>query len=404
MRRRRWDPGLGREIWPVFWGMSFLEAAFGAYMGVWPLWIERLGAPVTVVGLVLGSSGVLRLLALAPAAHMGERFGARRLILAARTVAGLGLLSAALATHWTHLFVMVVGSAVGELAFPLVQAHVARHAGEHRVRAFALVFTVGPSVALGLGPLAAGLLIAGWGLRAAFLFAALCTAASIACFARLRGAVPPPAGEAPDRDRASYRDAVGDAAVRRLLVLQGATIFALSLGTSLVPTFLADVRGMGDARIALYGAGAAVGSTLFGLAVSRMAKLQRSPYVGVAAAVACTLVGFALFLGSAAPALVALAFVCRGGFFAAWSLFAATLGETAAEPNRARAFALSEMIGGFMYSVAPMVAGLLYAARPSLPLLAATVLCAALVPVLVQAQRHAHRRARPVPVAQPEAA
>ena len=59
-RRLRWDLGLGREIGLTFWGMVLLEAAFGSYMGVWPLWIERLGAPITVVGFVLGSSGVIR--------------------------------------------------------------------------------------------------------------------------------------------------------------------------------------------------------------------------------------------------------------------------------------------------------------------------------------------------------
>src|SRR5215207_8166743 len=38
-----WDLGLGREIGYVFWAMIGLEAAFGAYVGIWPLWIEALG-------------------------------------------------------------------------------------------------------------------------------------------------------------------------------------------------------------------------------------------------------------------------------------------------------------------------------------------------------------------------
>src|SRR5688500_17581266 len=137
--QRAWDLGLGREVGLAFWGMVFLEAAFGAYMGIWPLWIERLGAPVTVVGLVLGSAGVVRLAVLAPSAALAERFSTRRIILLARVAAGLGMVGAALATHWTHLFVMVIGSAIGELAFPLTLAHVAAHAGKDRVRAFALV-------------------------------------------------------------------------------------------------------------------------------------------------------------------------------------------------------------------------------------------------------------------------
>src|ERR671916_613344 len=128
-----WDLGLGRELGYVFWAMIGVEAAFGAYVGIWPLWIEALGAPVTVVGLVLGSSGLLRLFTPGPSAKLAERIDARRLIVAARAVAGLGMLSAALAQQWPWLFVMVIGSAIGEIAFPLTQSHVAAHAGEGRV-------------------------------------------------------------------------------------------------------------------------------------------------------------------------------------------------------------------------------------------------------------------------------
>ena len=106
-----WELGLDRQVALAFWGMFFLEAAFGSYMGIWPLWIERLGAPVAIVGLVLGSSGVLRLFVLLPSASLAERFGARRLVIAARIAAFVGLCGAAIATHWTHLAVMVVGSA-----------------------------------------------------------------------------------------------------------------------------------------------------------------------------------------------------------------------------------------------------------------------------------------------------
>jgi len=93
MRRRwSWHLGLGRELGNVFWAMVGIEGAFGSYMSIWPLWIEALGAPVTIVGLVLGSSGFLRLLSLGPSATLAERFGIRRLILIARVIAGLGML------------------------------------------------------------------------------------------------------------------------------------------------------------------------------------------------------------------------------------------------------------------------------------------------------------------------
>ena len=34
-----WDLGLGPELGNVFWAMIGVEGAFGAYVGIWPLWI-----------------------------------------------------------------------------------------------------------------------------------------------------------------------------------------------------------------------------------------------------------------------------------------------------------------------------------------------------------------------------
>ena len=390
-RRLRWDLGLGREIGLSFWGMVLLEAAFGAYMGVWPLWIERLGAPITVVGFVLGSSGVIRLLFLLPAAALADRFNIRTLVVVARFGALVGLLGASIAQHWTHLALMVLGSAIGELAFPLIQTHVAANAVGNRIRAFTLVFTVGPSVALALSPLLSGALIAIWGLRAAFLLAAMFTFCSILCFARLRsGRGAHPAGS--DVPASSYSGAIADTAVRRILILQGTTIFVLALGTSLIPTFLEDVRGMSASRIATLGALAALGSTVFGIIVARATRLQAAPFYGVAIAVTATCIAFALFLSSSYLPLIGLAFILRGGLFSAWAMCSAAIGVAASERHRARSFALGEMVAGTSFSIAPMLAGALFSVEDRLPLLIATIGGLVLVPALVLSQRAASAR------------
>lgn len=390
-RRLRWDLGLGREVGLSFWGMVLLEAAFGAYMGVWPLWIERLGAPITIVGFVLGSSGVIRLLFLVPSAALADRFNIRHLIIVARCGAFIGLLGASIAQHWTHLALMVVGSAIGELAFPLIQTHVAANAAGNRIRAFSLVFTVGPSVALAISPLLSGALIALWGLRAAFLLAAAFTACSILCFARLRPVA---------RDRSlpstepasSYSGAIADSAVRRILILQASTVFVLALGTSLIPTFLEDVRGMSASRIATLGALAAVGSTVFGIVVARATRLQVAPFYGIAIAVTATCIGFALFLSTSLLPFIGLAFILRGGLFSAWAMCSAAIGVAASERHRARSFALGEMVAGTSFSIAPMLAGALFSIEARLPLLVATLGGLVLLPILLLAQRAAFAR------------
>src|SRR3954465_14280336 len=83
-RHLTWHLGLGPELGNIFWAMTGIEATFGAYGGIWPLWIEALGAPVTIVGLVLGASGLFRLMMLLPSAALADRFDPRTLILIAR--------------------------------------------------------------------------------------------------------------------------------------------------------------------------------------------------------------------------------------------------------------------------------------------------------------------------------
>ncbi len=391
--RFNWELGLGRDVALAFWGMVLLEAAFGAYMGVWPLWIERLGAPITVVGFVLGSSGVIRLLFLVPSAALADRFNVRNLIVIARCAAFIGLIGASVSQHWTHLAVMIVGSAIGEVAFPLIQTQVAANAIGNRIRAFTLVFTVGPSIALALSPLLSGALIAQWGLRSAFLLAAAFTGASILCFMRLTPAARTPSTDARPQG-SSYSAAVGDPAVRRLLILQGGTVFALALGTSLIPTFLEDVRGMSASRIATLGALAAVGSTFFGIIVARVSRLQASPFHGVAIAVAATAIGFTLFLSTDLLPFVGLAFILRGGLFSAWAMFSAAIGVTSTEQHRARSFALGEIVAGTSFALAPMAAGWLFSIDERIPLATATVVGLSLIPVLLMAQRAAARGLR----------
>jgi MFS family permease len=365
--------------------MVFVEAAFGSYMGIWPLWIEELGAPITVVGFVIGSAGLLRLGALGPAAGLAERFGVRRTIMVARLAAGLGMLAAAVATHWTQLFAMVIGAAIGEAAFPLAQHHVVAAAGAKRVRTFTLVFTVGPSIALLVSPLVSGALVAAFGMRAAFLLAAACTAASVACFAGIAPTATPDEEEA--RPRSTFRDALSEPRVRRILGLHFVTICVLALGTSLVPTFLADERGLSPAVITVIGAGAAVGSTLFGLLVARSPGIQRVPFVAIGFAVGAVALALATFAWTSSLPIIAAGYLLRGGFFSSWALFVAALGEVVTAGHRARAFAAAEMLGGAAFSFAPMLAGQLYARNPVLPLLSSVALAVALVPVLLRTQR-----------------
>jgi MFS family permease len=381
-----WHLGLGREIGYLFWAMVGLEAAYGAYGGIWPLWIEHLGAPVSVVGLVLGAAGLVRLLTLAPSAGLAERIDPRRLILVARCVAVAGLTWAALATHWTQLWFTVVATSIGEIAFPLTQAHLAGLAKENRVRAFTLVFNVGPAVAFGLAPLLAGVLIARFGMQAALFLGVAFGLFSIAFFSRL---TPIPRDEtAEGTAKVTYREALDQPGVARLLALQFCTIFSLSLGISLLPNFLADQRGIPPSVVAVLGGIGSVGSVVYGLVIARSPRIQAVPLAGVAVAALLVVVTLSVSVATAFVPAIVVAFLGRGGLWSAWGLFIAALGEVVrSERHRPRVFTLSEMVGGTAFFSAPILSGFLYEVRPGLPLLASMAAALALVPVLLLNQR-----------------
>lgn len=381
----RFRLNLPAPIVPVFWGLFFLEATYGAYLGVWPLWIEHLGAPVTTVGLMLGIGGFLRIFVLAPSAAIADRFGYRRVIVAARIASVIGFLGAAISTHWAQLILVIVAFAVGEMVFPLIQTIVAREAGDQRMRSFALVFNVGPSIALALSPLLGAIVVALFGMRAAFILGAVFSGLAVLCFTRLRN--PTPQTEAVEAYSAGYTAAIRHPGVRLVALLLFLTVFALSFGVSFIPTFLEDVRGFAPSSITALGALPAIGSAVFGIIVVRTKALQQRPFLSAAVPIGLMSLAFVIFWQSAYLPLIVLAFFLRGGLFAAWATLISALGELAPERVRTRSFALLEMIGGVAFALGPMIAGVLYAKRETLPFEIAAILALGLVPVFLLAQR-----------------
>ncbi|MEZ4500580.1 MAG: MFS transporter [Thermomicrobiales bacterium] len=377
------------EIVPAFWALFFMEATYGAYSSVWPLWIERLGAPIAVVGLMLGVGGFLRIFVLAPSAAIAERFGYRRVIIAVRVVSVVGLLGAAIASHWTQLLLVIITIAIGEMVFPLIQTIVASEAGAQRMRAFALVFNVGPSVALAISPLVGAGVVAIFGMRAAFLLGALTSALAIVFLRRVRNARTAPVD--PIETPASYRAAISEPGFRLVGSLLLITIFSLSFGVAFIPTFLEDMRGFAPSEITALGSLPAVGSAVFGLTVARNRALQRSPFLAAAIPVGLMSIVFLILRESAFLPLLVTAFFLRGGLFSTWATLISALGELAPERLRTRSFALLEMIGGMAFALGPMIAGFLYARRVTLPFEIATLLALCLVPCFILAQRRANR-------------
>lgn len=387
----RWQLGLGRENGLAFWGVAAMEAGFASYMLFWPLYIAALGANPAQVGLLLGAQGLLRLVVLAPSGYLVDRLPPVRLIVVARLVATAGMVTAALLPVWWMLTLPVVFLASGTVAFPAISAWIATAASDsERARAFALVYTIGPALATVGAPLLAGQFAEGWGPRAPLLVGAAFSIASVFFFGRGR----PPRIHPAAGGQVGYRETLASPGVRQLCLLQFFTLLVLTLGTTLLPNFLRQARGLEFDRLGQLGSLGAVGSIVLGLLMSRR-RLARRPLVGIAIGTASTVAAFILLYFGHSLWLYAAAFLLRGGYMVAWSLFSAALGAVTPGQLRGRAFALSELAGGAGFGLAPFIAGPLYEWWPAAPLLVATISAAPLLVVLLVA---AARESKPIEV------
>lgn len=394
--RWQWHFGLGRELGYAFWALTFFEAVLGAYAPIWPLWIERLGAPITIVGLVLASAGVIRPFVLGPGAALTDRFNTRNVLIVCRAFSICGLVGAAFAGTWQILFVTVAFNALGELVFPTIHAYVAHHAGEDAVHAFNMTITIGPAGGLIVTPLISGLIIAWGGIQAAFLFSALLTLVALGFVSRMDFSSMCAGNARPD-ERVTYRKALQHRGIRTMIVLHGATIAALAIGVALIPNFLEEERGISASAIAILSSGTALGTVSFGIFSSRNRVLRQSPVLAAAIATLLVVAGFVIFGTLGALPLIAIAYVLRGGLFSAWALFLAAMGKIAPAHLRSRGFTVMEIIGGGAMSFGPIVASQLWNISPTSPLFVAACLGAAMAVVMIVV----HRRTQFVPMADP---
>ncbi len=367
--------------------MSFNEGAFGVYQNLWPLYIAALGANPAQIGVVMGLSGVLRLFGLMPSGMVSDRVPPRRLIVVARSLTATSMFLYGIAQSWWQLIPMSVIMAFGNIAFPSISSTIAEVAGpgRQRTRAFTLIYTVGPACALLVTPMLGGLVADVISLRAIFFVAAAFTSGAVFFFSRItprpiqHHAGPP----------VTYRATLRQRPILLLCLLEMATVFTLTLGVTLAPNYLQDVHGLNTGTIGVLGSASALGTIGIWLISSRVRPFDQ-PLMAIGLATASVAGTLGLLAIGHSIILFALAYILRGGYTVAWSLFAAALGEVADERHRPRAFALAEIMGGTGFALAPFAAGWLYEIKPVTPLIAGFVL---IVPLLLAFQ-FIHRAVR----------
>jgi MFS family permease len=396
MPRVRWSrPALQSPTARLFVAMLLNEGAIGLYLTLWPLYIAALGASPPQIGLVLGYAGLIRLLCLLPSGVLNDRVSPRRLILITRTLAVLGLALCGLAREWWQLLPATTVLGVGVLAFPALSNLIASLSADsaQRTRNFTLLYTVAPSIAYLITPVLGGLIAEQVSLRATLLAASLLTAIAAAILVTIR----PPATERVEGPPASYLAALRHRPVLLVSLMMLSTITFLTLGWALTPNFLQEVHGLEFQTIGWLGSMGAGGSVLLSLIISRV-RLFQPPFNGLALALGAVIGGFAVLLLGSALWAFAIAYVLRGGFLVAWSVFYAAYGEVTPAELRSRAFALAEILGSAGSTIAPFLAGWLYEIDPRLPLALGLLVA---FPLLATALQLGRQFRSPAPAAVP---
>lgn len=367
--------GLHPDVALQFWSISVFNFAFGLYAYLFTLYIEDLGATAVQIGLLIGVQGLLRIAVNIPGGVIADRYSRRKIIILSTGIVVPATISFGLAQAWWHMLPGMLLFVLANLGTPAFSSYLAEvGSARERGRSFSMVYVVGPSAALALSPVTGGWLVDATSYRVVFFISAAGFAVSTAILWRLSERPVVHHGGRP----ASYREAVNVPVVRALGGLQFSILLVLAVGTTLLTNYLKDSYQVTVGTIGWFGSFAAIGSALLSLTIPRVKIITTIRTIGLAPIFVGILCGVTLLTGN--PIVLGIAFMGRGGFMVAWSLFASVLSDTVPPKLLSRSFAFSEFLGSIGLAIAPFVAGALYDWRrggPAVVTVLATPLLAA---------------------------
>lgn len=380
---RRISLGLSPDGRSLFWGMFAWEFGFGLYSLLLTIHMESLGASPVQIGLLIGVQGIARIAVTLPSGVLAERLSRRQLIVWTTAATVPAALLFGLAQVWWQLIPGMVLLMAGNLGTPALSSYIVDlSTPRDRARTFALIYSVGPAVATVIAPSLGGLIAERSALRVVFLVTAAAYAASTLVFSRISER---PLATSHHETKPSYREAFAIPAVRAVALLKLGVLGTLALGTTLLPNYLEEVHGLGIGEIGRLGSANAAGSVVISLVIARVAWITGSRGIAIGTTLVGCLCGVTLITGNLW--ILAPAFMMRGGFMVAWSLFHAVLGEISTTRLRSRVFALADFLGGVGFGLSPFLAGALYDWNPAAPLLATVVLAPLLGAVAMLVER-----------------
>ncbi|HMK09240.1 MAG TPA: MFS transporter [Anaerolineales bacterium] len=338
----------------------------GLFIYLLPVYLTQLGAGAVQVGAILGLAGLATTITHIPAGILADHYGRKTVMILAwlvGTVAvilmflspSLRLFVAALVLYYLTSFVMS----------PLSSYVTTARGGWTTGRALT---TISASFNAGsvIGPVTGGLLAARLGIRPLFGFSAVLFVFSTLMLYLLRDQpLEPPHAEG------RFRSLFANRTAARILLVAFCAMLALSVGWSLTPLFLTEVRGLSVAQLGALGSVFALGIVVLNLTLGAAPARRGSMLAQGIVAGAFVL----LWRGMSMPAY-ALGYFLAGGMRTARSLFSAQVERVVRRSHLGLAFGVAETVASAALIVAPLVAGLLYHVDPASPFIVSLFLIA----------------------------
>lgn len=343
------------------WGIG--EGAFFIFL---PIYLGQLGADPAAIGAVLGLTTAAMAVTLIPAGVLADMFGRRTLMISGWAV---GALAGAVMYFAETLPVFVAGVVLygftGFVISPLNSYVTSARGSLTPARALGFIGSLFHAGAI-LGAFVGGLVGERIGLRFVFIGATSLFVVStfLIFFARHQPVEAPGPGH-------RYRPLLRNGAFGRFLVLAGVMVFALYLGTPLVPKYLQEIHGVPLNTIGVFGSLLETAIVVFSLLLPRL-----GPRRGLLLAHLLVGLGLVSLWRGTSAVWFGAGYLLTGALRTSRLLLTAQADTYLHRSQIGLAYGVLETVGSGMMVVAAPIAGWLYVMDPDLPLRAGLVLIA----------------------------
>ncbi|MGQ0602576.1 MAG: MFS transporter [Anaerolineales bacterium] len=358
---------LSRDLRWITVAIFLSGVAEGLSLNFHTLYVQRLGATPEQIGLTFGAAGLVTIFIYVPAGLLADRWRRKPIILAAWFSTILTFIWLSLAPDWRWAIPGFMLYALGSFSRPAFSAYLAgTEDARHVTRAFAVT-----SVSWSLGSIAAPA-IGGWigeqfGLPT--VFAASGVVYTLSTLALFPISNPPPAAARP-QDVHLGRLFQQRPFLWQVFILM-LIMFALNVSVVLAPNYLREVKGLTVQQVGTLGTVASLGLVALTIGVGRFAPEKRAPLFAIQATLLIAVLLLWLSpasVGGALPGLIVVAYLFRGGADAIWTPMSSRLSLWLPAEILSLGFSFRDTAVRTALTLAPLVAGWLYAIDPALPL------------------------------------